>query len=101
VVGTPTGVGTYTAVFFDGPVCSEESKNSVMQKYLSLKNISDRVATVFLYPSAGVEDVTTGTSNYSAKFSGILQDMGVSLIDVDGLIYLRVALSIAGSWKGK
>lgn len=101
VVGTTTGIGTYTAVFFDGPVCSEGSKESVMKKYLSLKNVSDRVASVFFYPSVGAEESTKGSSEYSARFTGILGDMGVSLVDVDGLLYLRVALSIVGSWKDK
>lgn len=99
VVGTTTGTGSYSAVFFDGPICAEK-RESAMQEYLKLKSIQDRVATVYFYADADVFDNNgIPTSEPTAKFSGVLNNMAVSLADDSGLIFLRVALDLLGSWE--
>lgn len=97
VVGTTTGTGSYSAVFFDGPICAEK-RESAMQEYLKLKSIQDRVATIYFYADATAADVNA-TSKATAKFSGVLNNMAVSLVDDNGLIFLRVALNLLGSWE--
>lgn len=97
-VGTTTGTGSYSAIFYDGPICGSSDKESAMKKYLSLKSITDRTATVYFYSSesgVGIKD----TSKATAKFSGILNNMAVSLVEDSGLVYLRVALGMLGSWE--
>ena len=99
VVGTTTGTGSYSAVFFDGPICSEK-RESAMQEYLKLKSIQDRVATIYFYAGADkFDDKGAPTSTPTAKFSGVLNNMAVSLADDNGLIFLRVALDLLGSWE--
>lgn len=96
VVGTTTGVGTYSAVFYDGPICGEKSKESAIEKYLQLSSIKDRVATIYIYSS---EETVGNSSKCSAKFSGILNSMATSMLDEGGAVYIKVALSITGSWN--
>lgn len=99
VVGTTTGTGSYSAVFFDGPICSEK-RESAMQEYLKLKSIQERVATIYFYADAdGFDNRGIPTSQPTAKFSGVLNNMAVSLVDDNGLIFLRVALNLLGSWE--
>jgi hypothetical protein len=95
VVGTTTGLGTYSAIFYDGPICGPK-KDSAMAKYLELSNLNARTATVYLYN----DSIGTGSkSACSAKFSGILNNMAVGIVEDNGVIYLKVALTLVGSWK--
>jgi hypothetical protein len=91
--GTTTGVGAYSAVFYDGPLCPKNDRQSAMAEYLKLKNLTARTATVYFY-----NDDIGGSSKPSAKFSGILNNMAVSLVEDNDLVYLRVALGMIGSW---
>ena len=91
--GTTTGVGAYSAVFYDGPLCPKANRQSAMKEYLKLKNLTDRTATVYFY-----NDNIGGSSQASAKFSGILNNMAVSLVEENDLVYIRVALGMVGSW---
>jgi hypothetical protein len=100
VVGSTTGTGVYSAVFFDGPICKEE-RESAMQEYLKLKSIQERVATVYFFNDATVTDKEGApeSSKATAKFSGVLRNMAVSLVDDNGLVFLRVALGLIGAWE--
>ena len=94
-IGTTTGLGTYSAIFYDGPICNSK-RDSAMAKYLELSKLSARTATVYLYNDSSGK---LSTSSCSAKFSGILNNMAVSIVDDNGVVYLKVALTLAGSWK--
>ena len=106
VTGTTTGTGAYAAVFYDGPIqtpgdCKTDKESSAMKKYLELKTLKERVATIYFYNSASVADGNTFkvSSKPSAKFSGILNKMTVSLVEENGLVYIRVGLNMLGSWE--
>lgn len=98
VVGTTTGTGSYSAVFYDGPICNKVNRELAMKKYLSLKTLKDRVATIYFY---GDESTATQSSKAIAKFSGVLNNMAVSLVEDNSLVYLRVALGMIGSWQSQ
>jgi hypothetical protein len=105
VTGTTTGTGAYAAVFYDGPIQTsgdcKADESSAMKKYLELKTLKERVATIYFYNSASVEDggSVQSSSKPSAKFSGILNKMTVSLVEDNGLVYIRVGLNMLGSWE--
>ena len=94
-IGTTTGLGTYSAIFYDGPICGSK-RDSAMTKYLELSNLNARTATVYLYNDA---TSASSKSKCSAKFSGILNNMAVGIAEDNGVIYLKVALTLVGSWK--
>lgn len=105
VIGTSTGVGEYAAVFYEGPIkgVTDKDNSSAMKKYMRLKTIKSRKATIYFYGSAdsSVTTTTRQNSKATAKFSGIVNNMGVSVIESSGLVYIRVALSMVGMWKGE
>jgi hypothetical protein len=101
VIGTSTGVGEYAAVFYEGPICGKADADnaSVMQKYMQLKTIKSRRAIIYFYGNTDANTATAGSkSSHTAKFSGIINNMGVSMIESSGLVYIRVALSMLGMW---
>lgn len=93
-IGSTTGVGAYSAVFYDGPICGDKQE-SVMKKYLGLKSLKDREATIYLYhnPPSG-----PASSTPTAKFKGLLNNMAVSTVEENGLVYIRVGLGLLGFW---
>lgn len=97
-IGAADGVGSYEMLFIDGVDTngckSNTSTDSILSKYVSLKDLKARTATVKIYAASGA------TSKPCGKFSGIINGMSTRLVEEqDGNLLLYVGLSMIGGWS--
>ena len=98
VGGTP-GLGLYEMLFIDGIKtgdCTEiGNSDSILAKYLSIKDIKARQAVVKIYAPTG-----TATSKACGTFKGLVHGMSTRLVEEqEGNLLLYVGLSVLGSWS--
>lgn len=91
------GIGQQRLVFFDGPyaACDNAGSESILKTTLSMKDLTSRKLSVNVF-SGGVRPgenlVVTG------RFTGIVNNMRISVADTNGGMFVVVTLSAIGAW---
>lgn len=101
-IGCVGGIGRYQMSFYDGPFnkCKGSGggiqiPGSIAKKYIGLKTVKDRRASVDIYNGGD-------TSARVASFVGLLNNMSTQLVDTGdttNIVYLQVTLDMIGSWR--
>jgi hypothetical protein len=105
-IGCEGGVGRYDLLFFDGLKTGNcdtigtglSTNDTVMAKYLKLKNIKSRRARVYIYPPNSSSKIFS--TSCCGVFDGLVDAMSTQLSeDQTGNLILYVGLSVIGSWR--